>query len=40
MTAQFARTPYAVSFSPARPRFTLVTLHVLYGNDAADRIRS
>jgi endonuclease/exonuclease/phosphatase family metal-dependent hydrolase len=41
---QFARTPYAVSFrvggSPIkRPRtFILVTLHVLYGKDAAQRL--
>jgi endonuclease/exonuclease/phosphatase family metal-dependent hydrolase len=41
---QFARTPYAVSFraggSPIRkPKtFILVTLHVLYGNDAQQRV--
>jgi endonuclease/exonuclease/phosphatase family metal-dependent hydrolase len=41
---QFARTPYAVSFraggSPLRkPKtFILVTLHVLYGKDAAQRV--
>jgi hypothetical protein len=38
MTAQFARTPYAVGFSAGSRRFTLVTLHVLYGDDAADRV--
>ncbi|WP_256920997.1 endonuclease/exonuclease/phosphatase family protein [Streptomyces hilarionis] len=35
---QFARTPYAVSFLSRRQTFTLVTLHVLYGKDAADRV--
>lgn len=38
---QFARTPYAVSFATAgrgyRRTFVLVTLHVLYGSQAADR---
>jgi hypothetical protein len=38
MTEQFARTPYAVGFSAGSRRFTLVTLHVLYGDDAADRV--
>jgi endonuclease/exonuclease/phosphatase family metal-dependent hydrolase len=38
MTEQFARTPYAVGFSAGGRRFTLVTLHVLYGDDAADRV--
>ncbi|MER6557435.1 endonuclease/exonuclease/phosphatase family protein [Streptomyces sp. NPDC001027] len=35
---QFARTPYAVSFRSRGQTFTLVTLHVLYGHEAADRI--
>jgi endonuclease/exonuclease/phosphatase family metal-dependent hydrolase len=35
---QFARTPYAVSFSSGRETFILVTLHVLYGETAADRL--
>jgi endonuclease/exonuclease/phosphatase family metal-dependent hydrolase len=34
---QFARTPYAVSFLSQGQTFTLVTLHVLYGDKAADR---
>jgi len=34
---QFVRTPYAVSFIGAGQTFILVTLHVKYGNDAADR---
>jgi exonuclease III len=38
MTAQFARTPYAVSFAWEQQIFTLVTLHVLYGDVPADRI--
>ncbi|MFJ6636964.1 endonuclease/exonuclease/phosphatase family protein [Streptomyces sp. NPDC091376] len=35
---QFARTPYAVSFFSQGQTFTLVTLHVLYGKDPADRV--
>lgn len=35
---QFARTPYAVSFAAGEARFTLVTLHVIFGNKPADRI--
>ncbi|WP_128374662.1 endonuclease/exonuclease/phosphatase family protein [Streptomyces cavernae] len=35
---QFARTPYAVSFQSAGQTFTLVTLHVNYGKQAADRV--
>jgi len=35
---QFARTPYAVSFASAGHTFILVTLHVVYGQTAADRI--
>lgn len=35
---QFARTPYAVSFRTAGHTFILITLHVLYGKDAAERI--
>jgi endonuclease/exonuclease/phosphatase family metal-dependent hydrolase len=38
MTTQFARTPYAVSFARGTEIFTLVTLHVMYGDVAADRI--
>jgi exonuclease III len=36
---QFARTPYAVSFAAGDQAFTLVTLHVIFGDKAADRIR-
>lgn len=32
---QFARTPYAVSFAVDRIQLTLVTLHVLYGEEIA-----
>lgn len=35
---QFARTPYAVSFVRGQTTFILVTLHVVFGNAAADRI--
>lgn len=35
---QFARTPYAASFLSGRTTFTLVTLHVLYGDAPADRV--
>jgi endonuclease/exonuclease/phosphatase family metal-dependent hydrolase len=35
---QFARTPYAVSFSSGGETFILITLHVLYGDSAADRL--
>lgn len=35
---QFARTPYAVSFQAAGQTFILVTLHVLFGRRAAERI--
>lgn len=35
---QFARTPYAVSFQSHGNTFILVTLHVLYGSKAADRV--
>ncbi len=34
---QFARSPYAVSFISAAKTFILVTLHVLWGTDAAER---
>ena len=34
---QFARTPYAVSFRCGSDTFILVTLHVLYGSNAAER---
>ncbi len=35
---QFARTPYAVSFEAGGKTFILITLHVLYGKVAADRV--
>jgi endonuclease/exonuclease/phosphatase family metal-dependent hydrolase len=35
---QFARTPYAVSFSSSGQTFILVTLHINYGKQAADRV--
>ena len=35
---QFARTPYAVSFRAGGKTFILVTLHVLYGKKAAERL--
>jgi endonuclease/exonuclease/phosphatase family metal-dependent hydrolase len=35
---QFARTPYAVSFLSSGQTFILVTLHVNYGKQAADRV--
>lgn len=35
---QFARTPYAVSFESQGTTFTLVTLHVLWGDNAAQRL--
>ena len=35
---QFARTPYAVSFSSGPATFILVTLHVLFGEAPADRL--
>ncbi|MGW2050763.1 endonuclease/exonuclease/phosphatase family protein [Streptomyces sp. NPDC001858] len=35
---QFARTPYAVSFLSQGQTFTLVTLHVLFGENAAGRV--
>jgi hypothetical protein len=38
LVKQFARTPYAVSFARGDIRFTLVTLHVLYGDAPADRV--
>jgi endonuclease/exonuclease/phosphatase family metal-dependent hydrolase len=38
LQGQFARTPYAVSFAADRGVFTLVTLHVIYGQGPADRI--
>jgi hypothetical protein len=34
---QFVRTPYAVSFVAGGQTFILVTLHVIFGSDAADR---
>lgn len=35
---QFVRTPYAVSFLAGDKTFVLVTLHVNYGDSAADRV--
>ena len=35
---QFARTPYGVSFARDPNVFTLVTLHVVYGNAPGDRV--
>jgi endonuclease/exonuclease/phosphatase family metal-dependent hydrolase len=35
---QFARTPYAVSFRAGRATVILVTLHVLYGRSATERL--
>ena len=35
---QFARTPYAVSFRTVGHTFILVTLHVLYGKNPAERV--
>ena len=35
---QFARTPYAVSFRSGTKTFILVTLHVLYGESAEERV--
>ena len=35
---QFARTPYAVSFRAFDKTFILVTLHVIYGKDATERV--
>lgn len=38
LQAQFARTPYAVSFlSESGQTFILVTLHILYGDKSAER---
>ncbi len=37
LTRQFARTPYAVSFQAGNTTVILVTLHVLYGDSAAQR---
>jgi endonuclease/exonuclease/phosphatase family metal-dependent hydrolase len=35
---QFARTPYAVSYESQGTTFTLVTLHVLWGKNAQERL--
>lgn len=35
---QFARTPYAVSFCSGNKTFILVTLHVIYGKKAGERV--
>jgi endonuclease/exonuclease/phosphatase family metal-dependent hydrolase len=37
LQGQFARTPYAVSFAADQAVFTLITLHVIYGQGPADR---
>lgn len=38
LKGQFARTPYAASFTAGPQQFTLVTLHVLYGERPRDRV--
>jgi endonuclease/exonuclease/phosphatase family metal-dependent hydrolase len=38
LKGQFARTPYAVSFAVGKETFTLVTLHVLWGEDSQARL--
>lgn len=38
LNRQFARTPYAVSFQAGDSTVILVTLHVLYGSSAAERV--
>jgi endonuclease/exonuclease/phosphatase family metal-dependent hydrolase len=38
LRGQFARTPYAASFTAGPQQFTLVTLHVLYGKRPQDRV--
>lgn len=38
LNRQFARTPYAVGFRSGQVTFVLVTLHILYGSKAKDRI--
>ncbi|MCC6410765.1 MAG: endonuclease/exonuclease/phosphatase family protein [Saprospiraceae bacterium] len=38
LSKQFARTPYAVGFRTMNTTFVLVTLHILYGGNARDRI--
>ena len=39
MQEQFVRSPYAVSFRSKHQTFILVTLHVLYGTKASDRVK-
>jgi endonuclease/exonuclease/phosphatase family metal-dependent hydrolase len=36
--AQFARTPYGVSFISSEKTFILVTLHIIYGESSSDRV--
>ena len=38
LSKQFARTPYAVGFRTMDTTFVLVTLHILYGKNANERI--
>lgn len=38
LRTQFARTPYAVSFKAGAATFVLVTLHVTFGDQSADRV--
>jgi endonuclease/exonuclease/phosphatase family metal-dependent hydrolase len=38
LQSQFARTPYAVSFTTGREELTLVVLHVLWGKNEAERV--
>jgi hypothetical protein len=35
---QFARTPYAVSFTTGREELTLVVLHIIWGENEAERV--
>ncbi len=38
LTRQFSRTPYAVSFKAGNKTFILLTTHVIYGDNSADRV--
>lgn len=38
LKTQFARTPYAVSFRSGDQTFILVTLHIKYGDNSAERV--
>jgi endonuclease/exonuclease/phosphatase family metal-dependent hydrolase len=39
LTRQFARTPYAVGFRTLGTTFTLVSLHIIWGDSEAERVR-